>query len=47
MTSRRIYLNTSDILNGDSDNHADCQYDLSKAGIDINLVVLKYQPQQD
>ena len=35
-SSRRIYLNTSDILNGDSDNHADCQFDLSKAGIDIN-----------
>ena len=36
MRSRRIYLNTSDILNGDSDNHADCQFDLSRAGIDIN-----------
>ena len=36
MTSRRIYLNTSDVLSGDSDNHADCQFDLSKALIDIN-----------
>ena len=36
ISNRRIYLNTSDFLNGDSDNHADLIFPLDKAQINAN-----------